>query len=239
MGIDAVALLHIPDLAQLRPDLKRYIEHRGDASLYSTFARMGGAAPDQAGLLVRSLLGDTLDQHTDPRGILFYPDVCEPRARSYDALVAEVGEAGMWVPIVQSDHVPEKYSKAPAGSHEALVNRLIAGLGRDEAMMLDMLAEVHAALVQSHARPEDLAEYEKAMATASRVLGPELGRVYDASVRERAARMRAEQEQSMRPPLDDFEPIDLDVAIRALPPEDRSESAQALRALLPEWDAKR
>jgi len=39
---------------------------------------------------------DALAKHVDPRGILFLPDVAAPSSSSYDAVVSEVGEGGVW-----------------------------------------------------------------------------------------------------------------------------------------------
>lgn len=43
-------------------------------------------------------LGDALpDVHDDARGLLFFPDTCEPEGTTYDAVVAEVAPSGVWI----------------------------------------------------------------------------------------------------------------------------------------------
>lgn len=43
-------------------------------------------------------LGDVLpDVHDDARGLLFFPDTCEPEGSTYDAVVAEVAPSGVWI----------------------------------------------------------------------------------------------------------------------------------------------
>lgn len=52
--------------------------------------------------------GDALaDIHDDPRGVLVTPDVCEPRADTYDGIVRELEAAGRWVdpkPPTEAEH---------------------------------------------------------------------------------------------------------------------------------------
>src|SRR6188474_379904 len=108
MGIDAVALLRISGLGAPRTPLgtEHYVEHRGDATLLHTMNRFEGAAPDEHALALRELLGAALDAHDDPRGILFFPDVCEPKGADYEAIASAVARAGVWAPKVGADHVP-------------------------------------------------------------------------------------------------------------------------------------
>ncbi len=53
--------------------------------------------------------GDALAAiHDDPRGVFATPDVCEPRARTYDGVVAELASAGRWIdprPPTEEEHV--------------------------------------------------------------------------------------------------------------------------------------
>jgi len=37
--------------------------------------------------------------HDDPRGLLFFPDSIEPQATTYDALIAELADQGIFVPL--------------------------------------------------------------------------------------------------------------------------------------------
>src|SRR5689334_16015608 len=108
MGIDAVALLRIARLPAPKTSFgaEYLVQHRGDASLLHTFVGFEGTALDEHALNVRRILGDALDAHDDPRGLLIFPDVAEPRGRSYDAIVAELG--GPFTPVVGLDHVADR-----------------------------------------------------------------------------------------------------------------------------------
>lgn len=42
--------------------------------------------------------GEALPEvHDDPRGLLFFPDSCEPEGTTYDAVVEEVASGGIWI----------------------------------------------------------------------------------------------------------------------------------------------
>ena len=42
--------------------------------------------------------GEALPEvHDDPRGLLFFPDSCEPEGTTYDAVVEEVADGGVWI----------------------------------------------------------------------------------------------------------------------------------------------
>lgn len=131
MGIDAVALLRIENLASPPGALGggHPVQHRGNAS--------------------RRVLGSALDAHADPRGMLFFPSICEPRANSYDAIVREVESAGVWAPNVALDHVPARFTAAPSVSHEALVARMVERLGRDAGTRRSMDPEFASVYEQS------------------------------------------------------------------------------------------
>jgi len=146
MSVDAVALLRIRKLtpAPNALGIAPHVVHRGDASLFATFTRFGSLAADELSLALRHSLGALLDRHDDPRGILFFPDTCEPRGKRYEAIVKEVERAGVWAPNVTAGHVPARFASSTASSHEALVAALIAQMGRDEALQFDLLAQVHA-----------------------------------------------------------------------------------------------
>jgi hypothetical protein len=46
-----------------------------------------------------SQFGESLaDVHDDPRGILFFPDDVDPESTTYEGVIAEVGDAGAWMP---------------------------------------------------------------------------------------------------------------------------------------------
>lgn len=104
MGIDAIAVLKPRKMSLLRGVL----EPESDSAevlddgtiLLSTFVRHAEIERDvDTGREVLTAYGQALvDAHEDPRGILFYPDVCEPRGRTYAEILAQVGDAGVWVP---------------------------------------------------------------------------------------------------------------------------------------------
>ena len=125
MGIDAVALLRGTEHA-IPPH--RHVRKLADGLMIHTGVRFG-AAPDELGGALRAVLGDALDAHADPRGVFVLPDVAEPRAPTYEGVIAEIGEAGEWVPIVAAGHVPARFADAPEGSMEQIVGQVMAALG--------------------------------------------------------------------------------------------------------------
>jgi hypothetical protein len=96
MAITALALLRIQPPATPIPGAR--ITRLDDAILLHTQADFG-TDPAKLSQVVRERLGDAVDAHTDPRGIFFIPSVASPSARTYDAVVAEVGEGGEWGPV--------------------------------------------------------------------------------------------------------------------------------------------
>lgn len=110
MSADAVALFRPKDPAKLRPFLDLddeteesdglYAEPLGDgAMLVHTFQpfEVFEQNPDEAREWLAQF-GDALpDVHDDPRGLLFFPDSIEPEGTTYDAVVAEVGDEGVWI----------------------------------------------------------------------------------------------------------------------------------------------
>ena len=98
MAIDALALLKGRDLP-LPPGL--VVETLEDGVLIRTQQRFG-AEPEDIGAALVQLLGDALDPHDDPRGVFLVPDVAKPRARTYEGVIEEIGEAGEWAPIASA-----------------------------------------------------------------------------------------------------------------------------------------
>lgn len=97
MGIAAIALLKLPDLTLAAGSPGR-VEPLEDCVLL----HLGSSFADEPEVLlesVRSMVGEALAQHEDARGIFVLPKVAAPRARSYAAVIDEVGEGGMWVPL--------------------------------------------------------------------------------------------------------------------------------------------
>ena len=216
MGIDAVAVLRIRKLKAPRDALgsQPMVDHLKDCSLVHTFVRFDSLAADEHALVVRRIFGAQLDQHDDPRGILFFPDVCEPKRKTYDAIVREVEAAGVWAPKVEADHVAARFTQAAPDSHEALVAQMIGAMGRDAATQLDMMAQVHLMVMgTTERRPDAVADYQAAMAQLTLAMGSEFAGRYERSLRakvdaDRAAQQaRHEQMQQMWARAESGEPL--------------------------------
>ena len=115
MSADAVAVFRPKDPAKLRPylDLDETEESDGiyaealedGAMLVFTFQpfEVFEQNPDEAQEWLAQF-GDALPEvHDDPRGLLFFPDTCEPESTSYDAVVTEVGDRGVWIPVTADE----------------------------------------------------------------------------------------------------------------------------------------
>lgn len=149
MGNDAVVLFRPKDPNKLRPFLDLddesdeseglYAEELEDGSVlvhtfqpYAVFA----AHPNEG----RSWLGQFGPVlpfvHDDPRGLLFFPESCDPAASTYEDVVREIGDRGTWVP--QKALSPEEtraYSEANAREVEELrrvTERLTGGADEDD-----------------------------------------------------------------------------------------------------------
>jgi hypothetical protein len=98
MPIEALALLRLQTL-----HTSARAERLDDALIVHTGVSFA-TEPEQLAEALAALVGESaLAQHDDPRGILFIPDVAAPRGRSYDAVVEEVGEGGVWAaPALES-----------------------------------------------------------------------------------------------------------------------------------------
>src|SRR4051812_29746152 len=101
MGIDAFALLKLsaPDVRKsFFGRLDRVRTFGPDAVAFFTALRFEDLRrdPTLASQALASALGGAALRHTDPRGVLVFPDVAEPRASTYDELVTELEPAGFW-----------------------------------------------------------------------------------------------------------------------------------------------
>jgi len=200
MGIDAMALLRIPNLKPPKSELGTtyLVYHRGDCSMLYTMNRFHGTAPDEHALALRQILGDALDAHDDPRGIYFFPDVCEPRSQSYGAILDELGDVGVWAPKVADGHVPARITEAAPGTFEALVRAALVRGGEEGRGAVEVAEILHMVQKASGAeRPESVAEYRAHMAKIAESMGAafvtELEQVLDA----RYLAMLAAQEEQM------------------------------------------
>ncbi|HVJ90202.1 MAG TPA: hypothetical protein VM580_10400 [Labilithrix sp.] len=114
--VDAVALFRPKSFERLRPFLDLddeseecnglYAEMLEDGSvLVHTFQPYAPFEQDPEVALEWLLqFGDALPEvHADPRGMLFFPHTCEPEGQSYDAIVEEVEDDGVWIEVVDDD----------------------------------------------------------------------------------------------------------------------------------------
>lgn len=123
MAIHAIALLQIKPGAgaDALPLGAARVETLDDSILLHTGARFA-SEPTALSYAVHALLGDELaSQHRDPRGVLFIPDVAAPTARSYEAVIKEVGEGAEWGP-------PLSGAGAAAEGLEALLGNMLASM---------------------------------------------------------------------------------------------------------------
>ncbi len=113
MSVDAVALFRPKSPAALQPYLDLddedeepngfHAEALDDGSvLVHTFQPYTAfeASPIEGRAWLSEFGEDLPLVHDDARGCLFFPDVCAPRGRTYDAVVAEIESAGIWIPAV-------------------------------------------------------------------------------------------------------------------------------------------
>jgi DNA-binding CsgD family transcriptional regulator len=206
MSIDAVAVLNITGLIAPLNELGRrpLVQHLGGASLVSTMTRFDSQAPDEHALDLRCMLGSALDAHHDPRGILFFPDVVDPKTEGYEAIIAEMLEVGIWAPNVAADHIPARYSLPQGDPHDLLVGQMIGVMGRDAALRLDGLAEVHFIL----GLHRDAGKYREQLTKISAAMGEDFAARHAASLREKGkvwldrATQNASRRTAMRAVMD-------------------------------------
>lgn len=95
MGIDAIALLRLSSAAIPTDRILRTLD---DGVLVKTGAPFD-EEPEELALLLSEIVGDALDDHDDPRGVLMIPDVAQPKGKKYDEVVEEIGEGGTWISL--------------------------------------------------------------------------------------------------------------------------------------------
>src|SRR5512132_4022438 len=113
MSIDAVALFRPKSPAALQPYLDLDDESEESNGLYAEALDDGSvlvhtfqpylafeASPIEGRAWLSEFGADLPLVHDDARGCLFFPDVCAPRGRTYDAVVAEIESAGVWIPAL-------------------------------------------------------------------------------------------------------------------------------------------
>jgi hypothetical protein len=131
MSIDAVALLRIADW---EPDdeLDTRVLDDGSALLYLEVPFE--SSPVELLEAIAGAVGEELVEHDDERGIFVLPDAADPdEAKGYEDVIAAVGEAGHFLPLV--DEPPDIQSLFGAGQQDAINNAFSAlGLGSLEAL---------------------------------------------------------------------------------------------------------
>lgn len=114
MSADAIVVFHPRDPAKLEPFLDLDEESEDSEGIYAEKLDDGTYLvhtfqpfevflenPDEA-LSWLEQFGDALpDCHDDPRGLLFFPDDLEPEGATYDAVIAELADQGLFVPILE------------------------------------------------------------------------------------------------------------------------------------------
>ncbi len=158
MTIDAVALLKGTGL-ELPARLQ--VVKLDDATLVHTGVAFGGDV-EMLAYGVRTSVGDALDRHDDPRGVFVMPDIAKPGARTYEGVIAEVGEAGEWVPMMSAGDVPSGLLEAPDGSFAAMMGQAMQALGGAN------MAEIQRALASG-----DYSALEKMQAQMAAAVGGE------------------------------------------------------------------
>jgi hypothetical protein len=129
---DAVALFRPTSLEKLKPFLDLDDENEESDGLYAESLDDGSvlvhtfqpyAAFQQSPLGAREWLlqfGEALPEvHDDVRGLLFFPETCEPEGRTYDAVVSEVEDDGIWIPTTPVEGLEDDILAAmdfPAGA---------------------------------------------------------------------------------------------------------------------------
>ncbi len=136
MSLQAIALLRLPDHA---PGAGVVV--LSDAVLLDTGASFA-AEPIELATGLRRMLAEKLDRHDDERGVFFVPGVAldaATKAGSYAAVIEAIGEAGMWVALVEDG------STARPTMVEALMARAMDG---EEVDPEAMQGAVRASLAQ-------------------------------------------------------------------------------------------
>lgn len=180
MSIDAVALLRIPDWDP-EEELDTRALDDGSSLLYLELPFE--SSPVELLEAVATAVGAALVEHDDDRGVFILPDAADPEdAESYEAVIAAVGEAGQWLPLLeeppdvqalfgagQEDMVKNAFSALGLGSLEDLQRMMqtgdTEGLQMMQIKMQNMLEEAQRASRPSHAEdapsPEAIALPEK------------------------------------------------------------------------------
>jgi len=215
MSIDAVALLKG---ANLPLSSRLHVQKLKDATLVHTGVGFGGDL-DMLAYAVRTSVGDALDAHDDPRGIFVLPDVAEPKADTYEGVIAEIGEAGEWVQKMAAGEVPATLDAAPAGSFEALMGQAMQALAGTD------LADIQRAIASG-----DYAAMAKLQERMAQALGGEEAMNQLASQLMGSANVEAALAGRPMEPLAGFPDLPIDLA--KMDPKELAEMQKQLEGML-------
>lgn len=152
MSIEAVALLRLSDLAPSEGDAAPTdVIVLSDAVLVRTGATFA-AEPHELAAGLRRMLGERLDAHDDERGVFFVPGAALEPARTaggYHAVIEAIGEAGMWVALV------EDVTTARPTMVEALMARSMDGEEIDPEAMQGAMRASLAQMAEAFAGGDD------------------------------------------------------------------------------------
>ena len=155
MSLDAYALLRLSE-SSLSGRAPGGVFALADAVLVKTGASFA-AEPAELAIGLRRLLGETLDAHDDTRGVYFLPAAAVEPARgagSYAAVIEAIGEAGMWVALL------EEGATARPTMVEALMARAMDGEEIDPEALQGAMQASLAQLAESFATGGDDDELE-------------------------------------------------------------------------------
>jgi hypothetical protein len=138
---DAVVLVHPPQREALLPflDLEDddeesdgiYAEELEDGSFllytFQPFAVFAENQDEARGWLLE-LGAEPAAVHDDPRGFLFFPDTIEPEAQTYDGVVAEVADKGIFV-TPDTSPLAAAIAGIDPNLLQALADQLLGGAG--------------------------------------------------------------------------------------------------------------
>jgi len=194
MSIQAVAILHVhpnkvkaaldPGPEGARRDLegdhfdvveghdgKTYvIESFEDATALHLGIPLGHDDPEVMGTLVAVAVGDIIDDHDEPRGVPLYPDNYRPKARTWEGLLDEIGDALDWAPIEGPEVVdPMGMPGMMPGGMGPGAEDLASMASQMQAMLPPEMLQQAMQMAQQLAGSGSLADVERAM---KQMMGP-------------------------------------------------------------------
>lgn len=131
MSIDAIALVRIPEW---EPPEELDVRELDDGALIFLNVPFD-SDPDAILDALEDVIGDEMYAHDDERGLFVLPDAAEPdAAESYEAVIAAVGEAGMWVPLENAALGEALGALGVADANpEAILGQLLEAMGAGNA----------------------------------------------------------------------------------------------------------